>query len=238
MEDGYTIFPLGERAVTFSFGNTIVQHHHHRLLAMQKWLTMNPVIGTLDIVIAYSSLTVVFDLFLLKKKSNGITAFEFVREILMQAYHQTKNTVQAIPSSLKRIPVCYEQPFAPDIAYLSSVKSIPVKKIVELHAARIYQVYMIGFLPGFPYMAEVDEKIVVPRKQKPQSIAPGSVGIAGIQTGIYPVHSPGGWQIIGRTPYTLFDKDKDPPVMLEAGDRVQFYAITLTEFKAIINNPT
>jgi inhibitor of KinA len=236
--DEYSIFPLGEQAVTFSFGNTIIQHHHHRLLAMQKWLMTNPMAGRLDIVIAYSSLTVLYDVLLLQKANLETTAFEFVREILLQAYHQTDNTVQAVQFPVKRIPVCYEPSFAPDIAYISSAKKISVEKIIEFHAARIYQVYMIGFLPGFPYMAEVDKRIAVPRKQKPQPIVPGSVGIAGIQTGIYPVHSPGGWQIIGRTPYTLFDKNTNPPVMLEPGDRVQFYAITLTEFEVIINNPT
>ena len=104
-------------------------------------------------------------------------------------------------------------------------------EIVRLHTERIYKVYMIGFLPGFAYMGEVDERIAMPRKQQPRTnVEAGSVGIAGIQTGIYPLTSPGGWQIIGKTPMKLFDKEKEDAVLLQPGDEINFYSITENEF--------
>lgn len=101
--------------------------------------------------------------------------------------------------------------------------------------AIVYRVYMLGFLPGFAYMGLIDEKIVSPRKQYPAPVEAGSVGIAGKQTGIYPFKSPGGWQIIGRTPLTLFDKEKPNPVLFKSGDNVKFYSITKDEFEDIKN---
>jgi len=102
---------------------------------------------------------------------------------------------------------------------------------VSMHTSTIYNVYMIGFLPGFSYMGEVNERIAVPRKQAPTPVVAGSVGIAGSQTGIYPLNSPGGWQIVGRTPLRLFDPFAPEPVKLQTGDRVQFYSITKREFE-------
>jgi inhibitor of KinA len=102
-----------------------------------------------------------------------------------------------------------------------------------LHTSTIYRVYMLGFLPGFAYMGLVDEKISSSRKQNPVTVEAGSIGIAGKQTGIYPLRSPGGWQIIGRTPLKLFDKEKINPVLFKSGDQVQFYSITKDEFEDI-----
>jgi inhibitor of KinA len=116
--------------------------------------------------------------------------------------------------------------------YIMKEKELSRDQVVALHTGRNYQVYMIGFLPGFPYMAEVDPLLSFPRKATPRErIEAGSVGIAGVQTGIYPVVSPGGWQIIGRTPLRLFNRESNPPVLLEPGDYVQFYSITSGEFR-------
>jgi inhibitor of KinA len=127
--------------------------------------------------------------------------------------------------------VCYGEKYAWDINEIAKEKSIPVDEIIRLHTAKKYRVYMIGFLPGFAYMGEVDEKIAIPRKAQPRtSVEGGSVGIAGMQTGIYPIDSPGGWQIIGKTPLKLFDKERDDPVLLKPGDEIEFYSITENEF--------
>jgi inhibitor of KinA len=114
---------------------------------------------------------------------------------------------------------------------LAQQKQLTEQEVVTLHTGTIYNVYMIGFLPGFSYMGEVNEKIAVPRKQNPTQVLAGSVGIAGSQTGIYPLKSPGGWQVIGRTPLKMFDPFVPEPVKLQAGDRVQFFAITKQEFE-------
>ena len=114
-------------------------------------------------------------------------------------------------------------------------KQISADEIVALHTARTYRVYTIGFLPGFSYMAEVDGKLITPRKQRAEPVAAGSVGIAGAQTGIYPLNSPGGWHIIGRTPVKQFAADTEELVTLKVGDRVQFYAISTEEYNDAIN---
>jgi inhibitor of KinA len=131
------------------------------------------------------------------------------------------------------IPVCYEKEFALDIEEIATVKNISINELIEIYTSKIYHVYMMGFLPGFAYMGEVDEKLEMPRKQQPrQTVEAGSVGIAGRQTGIYPLASPGGWQIIGRTPLKLFDAEKKEPTLLKAGDKAKFISISKDEFES------
>ena len=139
--------------------------------------------------------------------------------------------ISSLPSRKIKIPVCYAEKYALDINEISKEKKLPVDEIIRLHTAKKYRVYMIGFLPGFAYMGEVDEQIAIPRKAQPRTkVEAGSVGIAGMQTGIYPLNSPGGWQIIGKTPVKLFNKEKDDPVLLQPGDEIEFYSITKDEF--------
>jgi inhibitor of KinA len=134
-------------------------------------------------------------------------------------------------SSLVKIPVCYDNEFAPDLQRMAQSKNISADEIVRIHIADTYRVYMLGFLPGFAYLGRLDKKIAMPRKSHPAPVAAGSIGIAGNQTGIYPLASPGGWQIIGRTPLQLFDADRTEPTLLKAGDTVQFYSISKHEFE-------
>jgi inhibitor of KinA len=133
-------------------------------------------------------------------------------------------------SPLIRIPVCYDPAFAPDMIRLSAAKKCTPEELIGLHTAATYKVYMLGFLPGFAYMGGTDERIAMPRKPQPVKVMAGSVGIAGRQTGIYPLDSPGGWHIIGRTPLRMFDPAAKKPVLLNTGDRVQFYTISKNEF--------
>jgi inhibitor of KinA len=227
----YAIFPLGDQAVTFSLGNTIQIENHRKVMAMLHWLQQHPFPGLLDIAVAYNSVTVVYDLYSLHTNEQTDSGFGYVRDLLLEAYRQSGLRSGAVPG-LKRIPVCYESPFSPDIEYVMAENDLSRDQVIALHMGRNYQVYMIGFLPGFPYMAEVDPQLHVPRKPKPRRrVEAGSVGIAGVQTGIYSVVSPGGWQIIGRTPLRLFDRQSNPPVILEPGDQVQFYNITSGEFR-------
>ena len=133
---------------------------------------------------------------------------------------------------LIKIPVCYAPTFGWDLAEIAAQTGLLLSEIIEIYTSVKYKVYMIGFLPGFAYMGEVDERIAVPRKREPRlKIEPGCVGIAGRQTGIYPLASPGGWQIVGRTPLKLFDKNKSEAVLLKAGDEIQFFSISEDEFE-------
>lgn len=131
-----------------------------------------------------------------------------------------------------RIPVCYDSSLGPDLVSLANTHGLSAEEVIQIHTSRLYSVYMLGFLPGFAYMGTVDPRIQTPRRAAPRTQVPaGSVGIAGMQTGIYPLASPGGWQLIGRTPLPVFQPDASSPSLLQPGDHVQFYPITLQAFE-------
>lgn len=138
------------------------------------------------------------------------------------------------PSREIVIPVCYGGRFGPDLPHVAGHAGLTEEQVIELHLTRTYHVYMMGFAPGFPYLSGMDPRIAAPRRSTPRvSIPAGSVGIAGAQTGIYPIETPGGWNLIGRTPLILFDPDRDPPSMLRAGDRIRFRAITEEQYEEL-----
>ncbi len=204
-----------------------------RILAMKKWFEKNHHPGIKDTIVAYSSLTLVYDPITIKKNYlTARTGFESICYIAEKAYEQSQ--VDNNAGTLYRIPVCYDIEFGIDLPEISQSINLPFEKIIERHVSRIYRVYMLGFLPGFAYMGELDPTLYMPRKQNPVTVAAGSVGIVSNQTGIYPLNSPGGWQIIGRTHAKLFERTEDVPVKFKAGDEVQFYPVTrdqLEEFK-------
>ncbi|MFT3934334.1 MAG: 5-oxoprolinase subunit PxpB [Chitinophagaceae bacterium] len=228
---GYTIFPLGDSAATIDLGNTINEFLNDKIIAMQHWMQANFFIGQKDIIVAYSSLTILYDPVAVKQHYRiTSTIFDWVKQQLQIAFD--KSIVQpSIQKEVIRIPVCYAPAYAPDISNMAASKQMTEEEIINLHQSKVYRVYTIGFLPGFSYMAQVDDKLITPRKPKPAHVAAGSVGIAGAQTGIYPLDSPGGWHIIGRTPIKQFDAADPELVKLKAGDHVQFYAISEEEME-------
>ena len=139
--------------------------------------------------------------------------------------------VERAGAKLVAVPVAYGGPFGPDLPEVARFAGCSEDEVVERHASRTYRVYMLGFMPGFPYLGLVDERIAAPRRASPRTSVPaGSVGIAGRQTGIYPTASPGGWQIVGRTPVRLFDLDRHEPCLVLPGDVVRFEPIAAGEF--------
>jgi len=227
----YRIFPLGDSAITVDFGNIIDEEINLNVLARYQQLKNDPVEGVIEIVPAYSSLTLHYDMVAVARKipKGQLTYNWMCREV--ERRFQQNVAVQQNNGSLVRIPVCYDIFFAPDLEFLAETKGMSSEEIVQLHLSKQYRVYMLGFLPGFAYLGQVDDKLATPRKPKPVEVAAGSIGLAGHQTGIYPMVSPGGWHIIGRTPIHLFDSDKDNPALLKPGDSVQFVSITLHEFE-------
>ena len=234
----YRIFPLGDAAITVDFGNRIDETINREVIARFNQLQQQPLPGMIEAVPAYSSLTVYYDVMVIKKKSSLYqNAYEWMRQQLEERLQQPVQQDQ-ITGRLLKIPVCYDEEFAWDIQRLATTKNIAVDEVIQIHTAKQYKVFMLGFLPGFPYMGELDEKIAMPRKSQPVNIIEGSVGIAGKQTGIYPLSSPGGWQIIGRTPLKLFDVAEEEPTLLRAGDTVQFYSISKNDFQMINKKST
>ena len=228
----YHIFSLGDAAITIDFGNRIDIAINKEVIARFNELQQHPLPGMIEAVPAYSSLTIHYDVMtVIKMNPAGLTAFEKIKQQVERKLQQPvmQNDTE---ERLIKIPVCYEVNFAKDIEHLATTKNISIDEVIRIHTAKTYKVYMLGFLPGFTYMGEVDENIAISRKPQPTNIAAGSVGIAGKQTGIYPLASPGGWQIIGRTPLKIFDAKKEDPTMMKAGDNVQFYSITKNEFES------
>lgn len=264
----YAIFPLGDSAITLDLGNTIDELHNIQALAVYDWLQAHRFPGVLDIIVAYSSVSVFYDPAVVM--ASGVAgsggAAHWVEGLLSRAAGEVltgkvdgglaggytdltaggavgpegrsdDQTPDTNPGHSFRIPVCYEQEFAPDLVWVAGQKGLSPEQVIELHCARVYRVYMIGFLPGFSYMGTVDEQLQLPRKERPVPVMAGGVGIAGAQTGIYPLNSPGGWQIIGRTPVKLFNPYQHPPVYLQTGNHVQFYPISSGEFRELTGRP-
>lgn len=199
-------------------------------MALYHYLCERKITGVLDLIPAYTSLTLVYDLAALIKKFPGRSVYAMMESELQEAMRLVELYTVTISNRIT-IPVCYDQSLAPDLVALAELHQLTVEEVIQLHTAQTYRVYMIGFLPGFAYMGSVDERIRTARKTSPRTRVPaGSVGIAGGQTGIYPLDSPGGWQLIGQTPLRLFDVTQTDPCLLQPGDEVQFCSISLTEF--------
>jgi inhibitor of KinA len=230
----YQIYSLGDRAAVLDMGNSISETFNSKILAMQDQLRQHPFTGLKDLVAAYSSLTVLYDPFIIHKTHNlRSTAFEFVKARLEEAWPLAEPMNNA-PARVVSVPVCYDPKFGYDLEEVAQAKNISTEEVVLIHSSDVYRVYMLGFLPGFAYMGKLDERLAMPRKTVPrEQVWPGSVGIAGRQTGIYPLPSPGGWQIIGRTPLKLFNPVHEPPVLLKAGDEVRFYPISLEAYNQL-----
>ena len=220
----HRIFPLGDNSLTIEFGGEISVELNNRVLETAASLANNLFGGFLETVPAYSSLTVFYDTIKVRKNfPQSATAYDAVRNFIENV---VGNLDQSIETNFRlvEIPVCFDAEFAPDLEFVAAENDLSAQQAVEIFLGKTYRVFMLGFLPGFAYMGEVDRRIAAARRATPRLRVPrGSVGIAGGQTGIYPLESPGGWQIIGRTPLELFNPDAKIPTVLRAGDTVKFY---------------
>jgi len=181
-----------------------------------------------DIIIGYNSLTIIYRQY----------DFDFEKEMnLLKSIEKSESSSLTPETKTWEIPVCYDEAFGIDLSFLSKTLKLSKTEIIDLHSTPVYTVYFIGFLPGFMYLGGLDKNLHVPRKDNPRlNVDQGAVGIGGSQTGIYPLESAGGWQIIGKTPLSLFDVNQDRPCFVSSGDQIQFKPISLEEFKTIENN--
>jgi inhibitor of KinA len=226
MAESPKIFPLGDNCVTIDFGNEISVELNTKAISLASHLKTNPFPGFIEAVPAYSSVAVFYHLVEVRKNlPEYASAFDAVASIVRNALTQQHQATD-IKSRLVEIPVDFSETASLDLNVVADFAGISPEEVIERFIARSYRVYMLGFLPGFAYMGEVDEIIAAPRKDSPRIKVPkGSVGIASRQTGIYPLESPGGWQIIGRTTSEMFSVDRDPPCLLSPGDAVRFIRV-------------
>ena len=160
-------------------------------------------------------------------------SIKLVEELVDQFYNYSSKTFAGNKTDLITIPVCYDLSLGNDLGVMAEKLGLPVDEIIRYHAGATYHVFMLGFLPGFPYMGLIDQRIALPRKHKPVPTRKGAVGIAGRQTGIYPANSPGGWHILGYTPLQMFDETKENPALLSPGDEIRFLPIDLETYKTM-----
>lgn len=225
-----SITPIHETVLTISFGNSIDIETSKKIFQVYRQLVKQKHSSWIDIIPAYSTVTIVYDMLAIRK--HHASAFQWVKGEVEKILTNLSEEEVTPPRHIK-IPVCYNPEFAVDADRIKKDKSVSLDELIEIHASKMYHVFMIGFLPGFAYMGSVDSRIAVPRLATPRThIAAGSVGIAGEQTGIYPLDSPGGWNIIGRTPLKIFDSTATDPVLFKPGDQVSFVPISRKEFDA------
>lgn len=226
----FTVHPVNEYSILLVFGNSIDVPTHHQLMQAKQCIEQYPFPGFVETVPAYNILAVYYNP--VEVVQTAATIAVSVEETVRNIIANTEKLTAATTTQLVEIPVCYDEVYAPDLEETASNLHLNKEELVQMHCSKTYHVYMLGFTPGFPYMGKVDERIVTKRKQQPRlAVAPGSVAIAGEQTGIYPFATPGGWNIIGRTPLQLFDRHRTNPFLLKAGDEVKFKPITQDEFE-------
>ncbi|AFU70172.1 allophanate hydrolase subunit 1 [Psychroflexus torquis ATCC 700755] len=231
MNESARIFQLSERSILIEFNRDITKNLLYFLLNLKENIFLNKSEHILQVTNTYNSLLVIYKFTINNFHSEKNNYFELISNV---------STTNIPKSPTRKIPVCYELDFGLDLEEVSEKTGLSISEIIKRHMHPIYTVYFIGFLPGFPYLGGMDSSLFCRRKSNPRSeINSGAVGIAGSQTGIYPSSSPGGWQIIGRTPLSLFDSHKtDTPCVLSPGDSLQFESITKEEFDNLQSHPS
>ncbi len=216
----------GDRALVVEFGNAIDPKINTKIRGFIESLKRESIEGIDELVPTYRSVLVYFDPLIID--------CEALESKLYQIAISDSEKSDA-PPWMTLIPVCYGGAHGPDLSYVATHTQLTESEVIRLHHRSDYLIYMMGFLPGFPYMGGMNPQLATPRLEKPRTKIPGgSVGIAGTQTGIYPITSPGGWRVIGRTPLKLYDPQRDPPMLLSAGHYIRFYPIEEDQYQDIL----
>lgn len=221
-----TISPVGDRAISIDFGQVIdptINRHIRQTIERIKELQLD---GIIELVPTYCALLVEYDAMLY--------SYSEICNIIEPTLEEgMANTINELVTVVE-VPTVYGGEFGPDLSFVASHNHLSEDEVISIHSGTDYLVYMLGFIPGFTYLGGMDLRIATPRLSSPRTLIPaGSVGIAGEQTGTYPSDSPGGWQIIGRTPVTMYDMSKAQAALLKAGDYVRYVPIDESEFHRI-----
>ena len=225
------ITPLGDTALMLVFGDVVDESVYRRVHAAWRTLQAEPLPAVTELVPAYTTVTLFYDPTVAVQEGAAETSIiDWLTAKVRERLKNPPKTEKSKPRSIE-IPICYGGEFGPDLGQVAKHAKLSPEEVIKRHGKADYIVYLIGFAPGFPYLGGLPDELNTPRHAKPRmNVAPGSVGIAGNQTGIYPLGTPGGWNLIGRTPLKLFVPDRSPPVLLCAGDRVKFRTISSEEF--------
>ena len=219
------ILPTGDRALTVEFGNEIDEHINARLMGFIKALSEEKIKGIDEFIPSFRAVLIHYNPCILSFAQME----EYIEAALKKPFHESAHKKKIV-----QIPVCYEGEYAPDIEFVAKHAGISVEEVIKIHTSKPYLIFMIGFQPGFPYLGGLDERIHTPRLESPRlKLESGSVGIGGSQTGLYPLESSGGWQIIGRTPVRCYNPDRTKAIPYQAGEYIQFVAVSEEEYKKL-----
>ncbi len=216
----------GDLGVLVEYGEGIDPDVNRKVRTMAMALDRNPVTGIVAVVPTYRALLIRYD--------PVLTDLAVLKQALLDLENRLASIDVPAPRTVE-IPVCYGGEFGPDIETVATVNNLSVVDVIRQHSEPVYPIYMIGFTPGFPFLGGLPEPLHTPRLETPRTHVPeGSVGIANGQTGIYPVASPGGWQLIGRTPLKLFEPEKENPFLYRAGDCIRFRPISKEAYETLL----
>ena len=220
--DGIKIVPEGDSALLVEFENEISESCNRKVSSLNKKLKQNKIKGIIETIPAFRSLLVFYDPM---KISYG-----YAERHLKKLLRESEDSC-GLEKRVIHIPVCYESEFGVDMEQLCEHTGLCREEIIQIHSDRDYLIYMLGFLPGFPYLGGLDKRLEMCRLENPRtSIPAGAVGIGGKQTGIYPLSSPGGWRIIGQTPVKLYDSNRKNHILYQAGDYIRFEPISAERY--------
>lgn len=234
MSRSYSFYPLGDSAVLIQFESIVSESVHRQVTAATRRIEENPFPGFIECIPSFNSAAIYYEFHNIRKPDGFDTVFAYVCSMLEQCMTADEAAKVSAVYDVVEIPVCYGGEHGPDLEFVADMNRLTPEDVIRIHSSHRYLIYVIGFAPGFPYVGGIPESIAAPRKKTPRLQIPrGSVGIAGTQTGIYPIETPGGWQIIGRTPLALFRPEAQPPSLLNGGQYIRFRPIDVEEYERI-----
>lgn len=215
----------GDRGIRIQLGDAISKETNKRIRNFSALLEKEKILGVIEWIPTYTALSIYYDPFLI--------SYDLLQDRMKSLYEKLLQ-VELPPAEIIEIPVYYGGKYGTDLEFVAEHNRLTTQEVINFHTDTEYLIYMMGFSPGFPYLGGMSEEIATPRLASPRAKIPaGSVGIAGSQTGVYPTESPGGWQIIGRTPLKLYNPNSNPPILLRTGNYIRFSPITEAEYEEI-----